>query len=94
MADRTNECSGHSGVVSCVAGVKNEIDNKIWPAIREIASSIVPRWAFILLGGIVIVFGLMLINGNSAAIEKNAVKLECLQSIAADVSEIKKVVVK
>ena len=82
-------CDEHSGIVKCVDGLKKEVDQKIWPAIR----STVPRWTFILIGMIIIAFGLILIRGNSSAIEKNTVKIECLKTMAADIKDIKAVVV-
>ena len=86
MTEQTNHCADHSGVAGCTAGMKKQIDG--------ILGSMVPRWVFVLIGSVVIVFGLILIQGNSSAIGKNTVKIECLQDMADDIRAIKAVVVK
>jgi len=88
MTDETNRCLHHKRVESDVTDLK--VNKKaMWKAI----GAMVPWRTFVVIGSIVIIFGLLLIKGNSSAIDKNTVKIECLEAMAIDIKAIKDVIV-
>ena len=76
MTESTNQCNCHKKIEKTLTTLEHEIDDKVWPVIRSMV-----QWKhFLIIGSIIVGFGLILIGSNASGITETKKDVQCLQS--------------